>query len=94
MITGYILQILLDTMLWIVHGLFLLIPDFNFLTDVQGNLTGAFSWFLGILNFMDPIVPVGVSLTVLGVYFGFYFFHFMMMFISWILRKIPALGLS
>jgi len=81
-------------MFWLLHGLFLVIPDFNFLAPVHSQLTSAFSWFLGIINFMNPIIPSSVSLTVLGVYLSFYGFYFGMKFISWILRKIPALGLS
>jgi hypothetical protein len=94
MITTYLLNILLSSVSWLLAGLFAVIPDFNFLGGIQDHLTSAFSFFLGIVNFMNPIIPSSVTLSVLAVYLSFYSFYFGMKFISWILRKIPALGLS
>jgi len=94
MITQFIILTFFAPTIFLLHGLFAIIPDFNFLAGVQSDITGAFSWFLGIVDFMNPIIPSSVSISVLTAYLGFYSFYFGMKFISWILRKIPVAGMS
>lgn len=94
MITEYFLLLFFAPTLFLIHGLFAIIPDFNFLAPYQDSLTGAFSFLLGIANYMNPIIPSSVSITCLTVYVGFYAFYFGMKIISWILRKIPVAGMS
>lgn len=94
MITQLLLLTLFAPTFLLLHGLFAIIPDFNFLSGVQSQMTDAFSWFLGIVEFLNPIIPSGVMLSVIGIYLSFYAFYFGMKFISWILRKIPVIGVS
>lgn len=94
MITQYTLLMFFAPTIFLLHGLFAIIPDFNFLAPVSGQIENAFSWFFGLVNFMNPIIPSSVVITCLSTYIGFYAFYAGMKLISWILRKIPVAGIS
>lgn len=94
MITQLILNVLLSAVTYFVHGLFFVLPDIDFLSTYQTNITSAFCWFLGLVDFMNPIIPFPVVLSVFSFFVAFYTLLFSFKFISWILRKIPTLGLS
>ena len=68
MILEFILSILFTVAYWFIHLLFSIIPNFDFISPVQSSLVGAFSWFLGVVNFMSPIIPSTVVITCLTVY--------------------------
>jgi hypothetical protein len=94
MITQYAINIFLSSFHYLLSGLFAIIPSFDFLSTIGTHLASGFSFFLGIIDFMNPIIPSTVSLSCLGVYLGYYSFHFGMKFISWVLRKIPVAGMG
>lgn len=95
MIISSLLTLLFSSLAFIVSGIFALIPDFNFLSaSVLNNISSSLSWFLGLVDYMNPVIPKTTVLIVLGFYVTFYSVYIGFKFVSWVLRKIPMLGLS
>lgn len=94
MITQLVLEALFATVIAMLQGLYSLISDSTLLSAIQDNVTVALQWLYGIANFMNPIIPSSVSISIIGFYFTFYLVYFTFKFISWILRKIPVANLS
>jgi hypothetical protein len=69
-------------------------PVLFFYDRNQVAFDSALNWFYSMINFLDPIVPAESVIFALTMGFGFYGLLFVIRMVSFILRKIPLLGIS
>lgn len=94
MITQLLIAAIAFPLLGIIKLLFLLIPDMTFLAGHETAFSNAMTWFYSMLNYINPIIPSSTVLVVFGVVTSYYAFLFGFRFLSWVLRKIPIIGIS
>jgi len=93
MITDALIFILAPLMA-LVLGLVQQIANLSFLAPVIDGIGIAFTYFFHLMVMLSPIVPYQVQLNCLNVIFGYYVLLFTFRLVSWVMRKIPALGIS
>jgi len=93
MITNLLL-ILIYPILVILKGIYLVLPNFDFLVQLQTPMQDAFAWFYNIAYLLNPIIPYTTLKVVFGTYISYYVLLFSFRGVSWVLRKIPFADLS
>lgn len=93
MITDFFILVL-TPLIALFFGLLSLIVSAPFMTPVFVILTPLLQWVSHIMRILQPLIPFQTQLNLLNIYIGYYVLLWNIRLFSWILRKIPFMGLS